>query len=63
MNNLKDEIRQVCGKYGVKVQDATEKGMASLRKQEREEKSARVSIPLRVLTLKECIHLYCIAMP
>ena len=39
LNNLKDEIRQVCGKYGVKVQDATEKGMASLRKQEREEKS------------------------
>jgi len=39
LNNLKDEIRQVCGKYQVKVQDATEKGMASLRKQEREEKS------------------------
>ena len=39
MENLKDEIRQVCGKYGAKIQDATEKGMSALRKQEREEKS------------------------
>ena len=39
LNNLKDEIRQVCGKYQVKVQDATRKRDGIIEKTRKRRKS------------------------
>ena len=36
--DLKDELRKICTKYGVNIQDANAKGVETLRKQERSEK-------------------------